>query len=377
MNPVHILERLDTHDIPEGPQECRVIMVVRNELERLPWLFGYYRKLGVARFFVVDNGSTDGTLDYLKAQRDVHLFLTRASYHQSRFGGQWQQAILDNYGGEHWWLVVDADEMFVYPQSETVPLPRFCQYLDSINADGVSAYMLDMYSDVPVAEAVYRSGQPFTDVCGYFDTEYDFWPRPRHIRSYREQGLSAWRLKSGNAPLLFPAMEPVGGPRLRVFYPYYRAAGAVKVFKMKMIRNLRDKLKPFGLKLKSRVPPVLFKVPLLRGGRGILILDPHSTSAANLAPVTGALLHFKFFADFHDRVIDAVNQKQHFDGASEYLCYLKALKDDPRMSFRYDKSARYQGSSQLMELGLIKDSLPYAVWRNDPKADAAELPKAS
>jgi hypothetical protein len=367
MMPVHILERLDSAPIPSGTQECRVIMVVRNEASRVPWLLDYYRRLGVARFFMIDNGSTDGTLEFLKQHTDCHIFVTRNSYQESRFGGQWQQAILDRYSENHWWLIVDADEMLVYPASESVSLPAFCQYLESVGAEGLSAFMLDMYSRVPVAEVTYRDGQAFTDVCGYFDTEYDFWPRPRHIRQYRGTGFPVWKLKSGNAPLLFPSMEPVGGPRLRLFYPRYRGAGPVGMFKMKLIRQLRDRLKPYGLKIKSLVPPVLFKTPLVKGGTGVRILDPHTVSPIRLAPVTGALLHFKFFADFHERVLDAINAKEHFDGASEYARYLEALKVNPRLSFHYEKSAQYKDSEQLAGLGLIRDDPSYASWRQNAK----------
>ncbi|MGE3623448.1 MAG: glycosyltransferase family 2 protein, partial [Bdellovibrionales bacterium] len=138
MAPLHIFERVDINAIPQGLRECRAIFVTRNEAQRLPWLLRYYRGLGVDRFFVVDNGSTDGSVDFLLRQKDCHVFVTHDSYTESGFGHSWQQIVLDMYGEDNWWLIVDADEVFVYPDSETVPLPQFTHYLDSLGAQGVS-----------------------------------------------------------------------------------------------------------------------------------------------------------------------------------------------------------------------------------------------
>ena len=127
----------------------------------MPWILQYYRSLGVKRFFFIDNKSTDGTIEYLLRQNDCHIFSTDGPMSQANSGAAWQQVILDHYGENHWWLVLDADEMFTYPYAETIRLPDFCRYLESVGARGVSAFMLDMYSKGPVADAVYQSGPPF------------------------------------------------------------------------------------------------------------------------------------------------------------------------------------------------------------------------
>ena len=313
----HVIERLDRNQIPQGGQECHAILVVYNEGLRLPWLLRYYRSLGISRFFFIDNNSTDGTVDFLLRQKDCHVFLTHNSYLESGFGRVWQQNILDRYGDNHWWLIVDADEAFVYPSSETITLPQLCHYLDSIGAEGMSSLLLDMYSKEPISEAVYQPGQPFTDVCAYFDHEYSFWPRPQHRKLYKNTGYSIWKLRRGHAPLLFPAMEPIGGPRLREFYPRFRNPGPITVLKMKIYRHLGKILTRLGIKLgeTTLMPGVLFKVPLIKAGRGARLIDSHSVANVTLAPVTGALLHFKFFADFHKRVVEAVQRGEHFDSA--------------------------------------------------------------
>jgi hypothetical protein len=62
--------RIDTRPIPER-QELRAFLVVRDEIARLPDVFRHHRGLGIERFFVVDNGSSDGTLEFLQDQSDV------------------------------------------------------------------------------------------------------------------------------------------------------------------------------------------------------------------------------------------------------------------------------------------------------------------
>ena len=171
-----------------------------------------------------------------------------------------------------------------------------------------------------------------------------------------------------HAPLLFPAMEPVGGPRLRMFYPKFRRCGVYGMIKMKVIRNLRDKFRRAGIRIKSFVPPVLFKVPLVKAGNGLRLLDCHSVSPIPLAPVTGVLLHFKFFSDFHERVVDAVRRGQHFDGASEYARYLEATRLNPNLTFYYENSVKFEDSRQLAYLGLIKDDASYAAFRAEESA---------
>jgi hypothetical protein len=50
--------------------------VVRNEALRLPATLRHHCAIGVQRFFVLDNGSTDGTLDLLANEPDVDVFAT-------------------------------------------------------------------------------------------------------------------------------------------------------------------------------------------------------------------------------------------------------------------------------------------------------------
>jgi hypothetical protein len=80
------LVRTDHRSVNNNRTEIRAFMTVRDEKLRLPHSLDHHRKLGVSRFFVIDNGSTE----FLLAQSDCHVFLTRESYAESRYGLEWQ-----------------------------------------------------------------------------------------------------------------------------------------------------------------------------------------------------------------------------------------------------------------------------------------------
>src|SRR5262245_58934620 len=119
MRPRSDLRRLDSRAVSREAGEIRAFLLVLNELQRLPFTLTHHRTLGVDRFFVVDNGSADGTIEYLLGEPDVHLFETSGSYQDARNGVDWIEMVLHVYGVDHWCLLLDADEQLVYPECET------------------------------------------------------------------------------------------------------------------------------------------------------------------------------------------------------------------------------------------------------------------
>jgi hypothetical protein len=76
------LVRLDGGDLVIGSDEILCCTVARNEAARLPHFLDHHRKLGIDRFLVVDNGSTDESRDYLLSQPDVHVWSSKSSFRQ-------------------------------------------------------------------------------------------------------------------------------------------------------------------------------------------------------------------------------------------------------------------------------------------------------
>ncbi len=92
------LYRLDRHPIPPALGEIRLFTRLRSQAHRLPAFLAFYRAQGIDRFFIVDNGSDDGTRDYLLAQPDVHLYLTTDAYAEYGGGMRWLNELLVEHG---------------------------------------------------------------------------------------------------------------------------------------------------------------------------------------------------------------------------------------------------------------------------------------
>ena len=306
------LERIDTKEINPDIDDILCFLVVRNESLRLPYVLSYYRDRGVKWFFVVDNHSNDETSAYLEAQPDVYLWHTTRSYRDARWGVDWVELLLQNYGVNHWCVLVDADELLYYPDCETKNLPQLCRELEREQKQALSTVLLDMYSQQPLKDAHYSSGQNFLEVCSYFD---------RNFFSLKEQKAGPFKNQIGYW----------GGLRQRIF------------------KNLENS---DGTRLYC-----LNKVPLLKYDYSIKLKEGfHWIGNAEISTQTGCLLHFKYFSTFHDHAKKEVERGQHWNGASEYASYARQLDENPDLSF-YDSqySIKLKNSQQLLELGMINE----------------------
>ncbi len=299
------LTRLDARPIPDDPDEIRGFLVVRNESLRLPANIRHHRALGVNRFFVVDNGSSDGSLEFLLAQPDTHVFTATGSYSGSQFGMDWCNALLEAYGVGHWTLTIDADELFVYDRCEIRPLQALRLHLEAGGSDGVFCLLLDMYSDQPLTRVVHQPDGSLLEACRYFD------PAP-------------YRLLPAQA---FPHLQIYGGARERLL----QSLGA-----------------------EAPHPPTISKIPFVRWRAGMrYLMSAHAITPIALGELTGALLHFKFLSDFPARVDMEVSRGEHFNGASEYRAYAAALAREGGLQLFHAASRRYDSSGDLTRLKLM------------------------
>lgn len=118
---------------------------VLDEMHNLPHFFRHHRKIGVATFVVIDNGSTDGSIEFLRAQPDVLLYRTSDNFNLAVSSMRWVNELQVRHGQNGWRLFLDADECFIYPDWERRDLNILCQSLDDEGAEGYSAYMMDVY----------------------------------------------------------------------------------------------------------------------------------------------------------------------------------------------------------------------------------------
>ena len=291
------------------PRDILCFSTVRNEAIRLPWFLDHHRKLGIAQFLIVDNASDDGTAEYLRAQPDVSLWTTEASYKASRFGVDWLTWLQMHHGHGHWCLTADADEILIYPYWDSRDLHALTGWLDRQGRPMLGAMMLDMYPQGPVADHPYHAGDdPFDTLCWFDSANYG-------IRIQQPMG-NLWIQ---------------GGPRARKF---------------------------FGED--PRRAPTLNKTPLVKWNwRYAYVNSTHSILPPRLNRIydhpteapSGLLLHTKFLNVIVPRAAEEKARAQHFSNSALYDRYYDALTENP--DFWCPQSRRYTGWRALESMGLM------------------------
>ncbi|HUS21604.1 MAG TPA: glycosyltransferase family 2 protein [Aeromicrobium sp.] len=324
------LERVDTRPIDLPLTAVVACVVVRNEADRLPALLMHHRQLGVQRFFVVDNESTDDTQRVLAGEADVHVWSSTMPFEAANFGAAWFDVILRAHARGHWVVIVDADELLWYPDWERRSLPEVCAELDAHGHRALGAAFLDMYADTPVAHTRMPRGVSPLDTCRYFDR--------RWYHSITKGG-GPFR----NQPSLH------GGVRRRVF------------------GGRRDDY-------------CLNKVPVLRFDLdAVLVGGQHATNLA-LAPTRGAVLHFKFDERLARYAQVELQRGQRTGHAGEYHAYVEALALRSELTlFDAAESIELTGGAQLVELGVMGrvEDLDHASMRAQAYTRLAETKAAS
>lgn len=294
-----------------APDAILAFTTLRNERIRLPYFLSYYRKMGVDHFLMVDNGSDDGSGDYLAEQPDVSLWHTEGSYRQSRFGVDWLNHLTRRYGSGHWCLTVDPDEFLVYPFCDTRPIRALTDHLDTVGSESYPAMMLDMYPKGPYDAVPYTEGQDPLEIACWFDPG-------NYMISPNNEYSNLWIQ---------------GGPRARTFFA--------------------------DTPLNA---PSLNKIPLIKWRRGYAYVDStHMALPRKLNRVyddkaggelpSGALLHTKFLHTLKEKAAEEMTRKQHYAKSREFEAYHRHGAHQPDLWCRW--SERYINWRQLEILGLI------------------------
>jgi len=292
------------------PNDVLCFVTLRNERIRLPYFLQYYRERGVAHFVFVDNDSTDGTREYLAAQKDCSVWTTPASYKRSRFGMDWLNALLRQYGSGHWCVVVDPDEFLLYPFCDTRPIPALTDWLESSSIKSFGAMLLDMYPKGPITAQPYAEGQNPFDIACWFDSGNYMIDRN-------------WE---------FGNLWIQGGPRARLFFPD-KPERAPALNKIPLVKW--EKHYAFASSTHMLLP------------RGLnLVFDEWGGEKAS-----GVLLHAKFLDTFTHKAREELERKQHYANSHEYKAYAAGLQQDPNLWCKW--SERFINWRQLEILGLM------------------------
>ena len=284
-----------------------VLCNVRDEAELLPHFLKHYREIGVKRFAFVDNGSTDATLPFLLDQSDCDVFQFSGSFKTSRAGMIWKNLLILTYMSAKWFFSADADEHAVYDGWPGIGLDEFADRMSTKGRSAVTALMVDMYSNGPIAEARIDPSQSLLETCPLFDGD-----------GYEIRLPENWRADD------FFKLAARGGPMHRLF----------------------------GMPTKLGW---LAKTPLILEP-SIFFHDPHSVLPVglNFTPMEIALLHFRFSATLIQKIPRVLENRQHSENAiNNYQSLGIKMKEEPGFGFLYPGSVKFKTPQQFIERSMI------------------------
>ena len=280
-----------------------VTLCVRNDIRRITMLVEHYRALGVAKFAILDNGSDDGTFEWMQGQPDIDLYRCRDQY-QTNVKEGWINRIISHYGFGRWYIITDSDELVVYPDMERLPLYNLTARLETAGVKRVEALTLDTYSDKPLFE---RS--------------------PDIRRDFRWIDSDSYEEKTVNAGI-YRIRRFIGGPRYRL--------------------------------MNSRVP--LDKHPLVYCEKGTVSADAHYQyphSGINAAPCFMGILDYKFIDDDMEEYRKRASAQSTFVGNGVlYRQYMAFFDKNRSQTLMYSGSVEFNSSEALNKIPLIDWRLP-------------------
>jgi glycosyltransferase involved in cell wall biosynthesis len=292
------------HGPPPPPQDRNsivVVSVIRNAADTLEAFLEHYHRLGVAHIVLLDNGSTDETLEIGRRFERTTILASMLPFGASKFA--LRRYLLRHYAHDCWALLVDADELFDYPWSDRLGLSDLVGYLDGHGYTAVVGQMLDLFPRGALHASDYdpsrmRDEHRFFDLSGVRTSEYRF-------------------------------PNAVSNPAIKLHYGGVRgtALGAGDV--------------------------LLSKHPLIRPGAGVSLATSHEVRGAHIADFSAVLYHYKFAGDFRAKVVDAVRQGQYYNESAEYRRYLGALDGEPNLSLRRASAEELHSVAQLVERGFL------------------------
>jgi hypothetical protein len=289
----HAPRRLRPGDIP-------LIVAMQNNHVLLPSFLVHYRRLGVTRFLVVDDHSTDGTYEILLSQPDVDLYRPSLSYAQALRGKLWREAVVRRYGRHRWYVNVDADEYLVYDRYQSCSLREVIDRMRMLGINRLVAPMIDLYPDGTIESAEFADladrmpweAAPLFDADGY---SFEVGPRTMRIRGGVVRRAFAADIELIKFPIIYWDTLTVLARSIHYPLPYWRN---------------------FGL-------------------------------------IGGALLHFRFVPGFTYKVTEAVATGQYAGHSKFHKDVLKSNFDLSDASLRGRCSVRFEGDRQLSDLGFF------------------------
>jgi hypothetical protein len=294
-----------------GRDELIVLCAVRDGALHVKSFLEHHLALGVAHVVLLDNGSTDATIDLARKYDRVTILRTTCPYR--KYETILKRYLVNRFARDRWSLFADIDERFDYPYSDVIDLGELLAYLNEHSYTAVVAQMLDMFGDGPLDRLGSTSDDALEEKYPYYD-----------ISAVEKHDYVFGRPPNSEIKMHF------GGVRKTVF-------------------GTENGLTKAAL--------------ILASAEVVPFVGWHHTEHASIADFSCVLLHYPFLSTFYEKVEEAVRTDRYKVSASEeYKKYWSRLKEAPHLSLKQETARRFEGVNSLLDNGFLVVSEKYVRW---------------
>lgn len=300
--------------------ELVILCLVRNGRPYVRAFVDHYLAFGAKHIFFLDNGSTDGTVEFLQDRENVTVLQTKLPFKEYQMS--MKQYLFERFGQGRWALFADIDELFDYPYSETVDLGSFLRYLTRRSYTAVAAQMLDMFPERPISDvAAAVEDEPLKDVNELYD---------------------------------------LSNVSTHYYWDFPIVCGTGNVLANDEIKVLR---KGIQASLFGGIPP-LTKHPLVFSDGKVKPMDgsSHAVSHAHVADITCVLFHYKFLDSLYEQIRRAVREENYMKDSRKHKKRLEVLEQNGTLHIKRDTSRKLDSVDELVENGFLVVSEDYLEW---------------
>lgn len=326
---------------PADPGKLSVYSTFRDEMALAPAFLAHYRAMGVEQFLIVDDGSTDGTREYLAAQTDCVVIETHQPYgapiryrapggavQDQRAGVYYKAALPQHFCPGAYVAYFDADEFLILPPG----VRTLAEVVETLRAEGAPSAVASVVEFFPETVAGLEGAMPqsFEALLAAYA-----WFEPEPLVRLRP-GAQPELIGASKTAQLFDRYEVRPTIERRGWHRLYMPARAKKAQAFQ--KSPRH------------------KTPLLRRDAESYAVGSHNGSLPPSSTVLLTIAHFVFTGQFAEKIARARAWGSHTDGAAKYRYYATLLDKMQAAggSFLGPQSVRYEASSQLLEAGLMR-----------------------
>ncbi|MGI2901901.1 glycosyltransferase family 2 protein [Tolypothrix sp. VBCCA 56010] len=294
--------------------ELIVLCVVRNGEMYVKSFIEHYLKLKVKHIVFLFNDSTDNSIAIASQYENVTILETKCPY--KKYETVMKRYLVYRFSKNKWNLFSDIDELFDYPFSDLINLSALLNYLNNNKYTAVVLQMLDLFSDISLANLTSGINDSLKERYIYYD-----------ISNIQKETYHYGELLNKNINFHW------GGIRKTLFGTNNGLTKAALVF-------VDSKIHTF----------VYF----------------HHVKNARIADFTGVLLHYPFTSFFYQKVKEAVETKRYLQSADhEYKMYLEKLQRDPDINIKQDTACKFEDVNYLVKTNFLVVSDDYIQWVKD------------